>query len=398
MTSNWPRVALKETTSYFNDGNWIESKDQSGDGIRLIQTGNIGIGDYKANDHRSRFISQGTFDRLSCTEVLPGDVLVSRLPDPIGRACVVPDLGFRAITGVDCSIVRFGDSALPAFFVYYSQSAEYLDLVMSKAGGSTRQRISRSNLGEIKIPLPPLDEQKRIVAKLDEALAYLEKHTIKQREIKASYEMLFEAALQKEMNSVSGNLHLASVGDLFHTSSGGTPLKSRRDYYLNGNVPWLVSGEVSNENITKSKLYITELALTETSTKIVPKNSILIAMYGATAGQVGILRFQASTNQAVCAIHPKAGWSTEFLYYWFLSKKNYMISMAAGNAQPNISQAKIRSLQIPVFDESTQIEISTRLDQLRIQIESARTNKEKLSLDNAQLRSSILSAAFAGDF
>jgi type I restriction enzyme S subunit len=167
-SSKWSKVSLEDTTYFFADGNWIESKDQSEEGIRLVQTGNIGQGWYKANDHRSRFISQETFDRLGCTEVQTGDVLVSRLPDPIGRACIVPDLGVRIITGVDCSIIRFGENVLPAFFVYYSQSAEYLYLVNSKAGGSTRQRISRSNLGDIEIPLPDIHIQKLIVSQLDD--------------------------------------------------------------------------------------------------------------------------------------------------------------------------------------------------------------------------------------
>ena len=101
-------VQLGELAELFTDGNWIESKDQSPTGIRLIQTGNIGIGDYiDKKAERARFISEETFKRLGCTEVFPGDVLVSRLPDPVGRACAIPDLGIRMITAVDCTIIRF---------------------------------------------------------------------------------------------------------------------------------------------------------------------------------------------------------------------------------------------------------------------------------------------------
>ncbi|HRD54333.1 MAG TPA: N-6 DNA methylase [Flavobacteriales bacterium] len=165
----WEMVELGEVTSFFTDGDWIESKDQSPEGIRLIQTGNIGIGEYLERGEKARYISPETFVRLNCTQVLPGDVLVSRLPDPVGRACMIPALPGKLITGVDCSIIRFDQKKmLPGFFVGYTQSDEYLRSIQQKLTGSTRLRISRSNLGLIKIPLPPLAEQQRIVAELEE--------------------------------------------------------------------------------------------------------------------------------------------------------------------------------------------------------------------------------------
>ena len=92
----------------FVDGDWIESKDQDESGIRLIQTGNIGIGTYLNKVERARFINEDTFVRLNCTEVFPGDVLISRLPDPLARSCIVPEGLGKTITGVDCTIIRFG--------------------------------------------------------------------------------------------------------------------------------------------------------------------------------------------------------------------------------------------------------------------------------------------------
>ena len=168
VSSKWPIVPLSDLTTVLTDGDWVESKDQSPSGIRLLQTGNVGLGRFRANDNRARYISAETFERLNCTEVVAGDVLISRLPDPIGRACVIPELNERTITAVDCAVLRFKESIIPELFVYYSQSSDYLQTAEAKATGSTRQRISRSNLSQIQIPLPPLDEQKRIVAKLDE--------------------------------------------------------------------------------------------------------------------------------------------------------------------------------------------------------------------------------------
>lgn len=170
MKNGWQRKQLGDLCQVFADGDWIESKDQSPDGIRLIQTGNVGEGVFKDRGEKARYISEATFKRLRCTEVFENDCLISRLPDPVGRSCILPDTGEKMITAVDCTIVRFNPTQMiPAFFNLYSQSLDYLKAVDSVTTGTTRNRISRSNLRLVPIPVPPLPEQRRIVGLLDEA-------------------------------------------------------------------------------------------------------------------------------------------------------------------------------------------------------------------------------------
>ena len=150
------------------DGDWIESKDQSENGIRLIQTGNIGIGEYLDKSNRAKYITPETFERLKCTEVLPGDILISRLPDPIGRACIVPKTVGKAITAVDCTVVRLETSLCDTnYFVNYTQSIRYSNELSKFLAGTTRTRISRKNLEKIEIPLPSIERQRKIAAQLD---------------------------------------------------------------------------------------------------------------------------------------------------------------------------------------------------------------------------------------
>lgn len=165
---DWTHKKLREVAIYLNDGDWIESKDQSTDGIRLLQTGNIGKGVFKDKGEKAKFISPETFDRLQCSEVFSGDVLVSRLPDPIGRSCMIPKLDGRMITAVDCTILRFNSSYNPQLFVYYTGSNNYASHIQQSTTGSTRKRISRKNLANISIPVPSIEEQEAIVAELDE--------------------------------------------------------------------------------------------------------------------------------------------------------------------------------------------------------------------------------------
>ena len=170
MKSGWKTEPLGDLCEIFADGDWVESKDQSSDGVRLIQTGNVGEGFFKDRAEKARYISEATFKRLRCTEIFEGDCLISRLPDPVGRNCILPETGERMITAVDCTIVRFNpQQLLPAFFNHYSQSDDYLTTVAKECTGTTRNRISRSNLALTPIPVPPLPEQKRIVGILDEA-------------------------------------------------------------------------------------------------------------------------------------------------------------------------------------------------------------------------------------
>lgn len=179
--------SLASLCTVFADGDWIESKDQSNDGIRLIQTGNIGVGKYLDKTDKQRFISTDTFDRLKCLEIFENDVIVSRLPEPAGRACILPYSNKRRITAVDCTIIRFADYN-PILFVAYSQTKQYQDKVDMAMAGSTRQRISRKELGEIPIPVFPTIEEQNALASIfsdmDSEIEALEQKLEKTRQIK----------------------------------------------------------------------------------------------------------------------------------------------------------------------------------------------------------------------
>ena len=177
IPAHWGKMPLRSAGDgdggLFLDGDWIESKDLADEGIRYLTTGNVGPGFYK--EQGSGYISEDTFDRLNCTEVYPGDVLVSRLNAPVGRACRVPDLGERIVTSVDNVIVRPVGSVDPHFLVYLLTCGQYFQHNDTMARGTTMQRVSRTILGNIRIPLPPLEEQRQIAAHLDAECADLDR-------------------------------------------------------------------------------------------------------------------------------------------------------------------------------------------------------------------------------
>lgn len=182
-TDDWKLCKLGNMCDTFIDGDWIEAKDQSKSGIRLIQTGNIGVTEYLDKSRNKKWISEETFDRLKCKEVFPGDILISRLPEPAGRACIMPDTGTRMITAVDCTIVRTTEENDAGFLVQYLSTANYFKNVNMALAGGTRQRISRTNLSQFDILAPQsVEEQKKIgdyFSQLDSLIKFQEQEIIR---------------------------------------------------------------------------------------------------------------------------------------------------------------------------------------------------------------------------
>jgi type I restriction enzyme S subunit len=173
-------LASREARS-FTDGDWIESPYITDEGMRLLQTGNVGIGAYREQGYR--YVTEQTFRELRCSEVRPNDVLICRLAAPVGRACLAPDLGCKMITSVDVCILRPAPEVDPRFVVYFFSSKDYLDWLDGLCRGSTRDRISRSMLGALRSILPPLAEQRAIAAFLDRETGRVDRLVAKKREL-----------------------------------------------------------------------------------------------------------------------------------------------------------------------------------------------------------------------
>lgn len=281
-------------------------------------------------------------------------------------------------------------------YLYYflqTKSEESLKI----AGGAAQPNLSTEQIKNFEIPVPSISEQQQIVEKLDTAFDLIDRAKANIEKNIQNAKELFQSKLNQVFSTKGEGWEEKPLGEVCKTGSGGTPLKSHSEYYINGNIPWLVSGEVNNRTITHSKNFITQKGLDNSSARLFPKDSVLIAMYGATAGQVGILRFESASNQAVCAIFPNKNFSPDFLYYAFLFKKAELISKAVGNAQPNISQIKIKETIVPVIALNDQEKIVRQLDQLSAQTEFLQQKYQQKLANLEELRKSILEKAFKGE-
>ena len=143
----------------------------------------------------------------------------------------------------------------------------------------------------------------------------------------------------------------AKIKDAAHTYSGGTPTSTNSKYYDGGNIPWINSGELNNPIITSTTNYITEEGLNNSSAKLYPQDTVLVALYGATAGKVSLLSFEACSNQAVCGVIPQNKIMTTYIRYYLSSLYEHFITLSSGSARDNISQDTIKNTILPIPQE-----------------------------------------------
>ena len=187
------------------------------------------------------------------------------------------------------------------------------------------------------------------------------------------------------------------LGRIADTTSGGTPDKKHPEYYKNGNILWVRSGELDKGIIYDTEIKITETGLQNSSAKVFPAGTLLIALYGATIGKLAFLGKPASTNQAVCAIFQNDTVSLRYLYYYLLFFRPELIKQGIGGAQPNISQTILKKLPVHYpasLDE--QERIVARIEELFSQLDSGVETLRKTKQQLAVYRQAVLKEAFAG--
>lgn len=343
------------------------------------------------------FISEEMYNKYSKVYGVPkiGDIMVTGV-GTLGICYVIKeDLKFYFKDGNIIWLRRKNE--INTQYVEYAFKSDMVRKQIDNSIGATVGTLTIIKAKNIQIPLPPLSEQHRIVKILDEIFADVANVKENLRKNLQNSKDLFESYLHGVFSNSWKNWNWKRLGDVCNTGAGGTPLKAHREYYENGNIAWLRSGEVNKKEITKSELYITQKGFNNSSARLFTNNTVLVAMYGATAGQTGILRFKSSTNQAVCGILPNINFVPEFIYYYFTAKKNDLVNQAVGNAQPNISQIKIKNTNIPILTVSEQKSIVSKLDALSTETKKLEEiYKQKLD-DLEELKKSILKCAFNGE-
>ena len=387
----WQKKSLKDLCSIFADGDWIEKKDQSVDGIRLVQTGNIKMGYFAERQDKARYISEDTFNRLNCTEVKRGDILVSRLPDPVGRASIIPELKDKAITAVDCTIIRLKEEILPTYLNHYMQSPQYLSSIQLKVTGATRQRISRKNLGEIPIIFPSLAEQERIVAKLDAAFAEIDEAVSLAQYKIADIQSLKNALLASNLSNTKTT---EKLGDVIEVARGGSPrpIKSFITTEDDG-VNWIKIGDTKQGgkyiSTTKEKIKPSGVS----HSRYVKENDFLLSN-SMSFGRPYILKTTGCIHDGWLVLSKyQESFIADYLYYLLSSSlvQNQFESLARGSTVRNLNIELVSQVMVPILPLTEQQRVVAKLDVAYSALEMANDAMEKSKRNYQALKSAILS-------
>ena len=377
FVSNGSFASLKQNVNYYYAKNYALL-------VRLADNSN--------NFDESKFVytDKHGYDFTSKSHLHGGEIIMSNVGS-VGSVFICPDLKTPMTLAPNTILI---DTEYNRFYYYLFISPSFSSILSEIVTKTTLKKFNKTNFKKLIVRVPnSLEEQRRIVSYLDSSFKLIDE--IKNKALKSLTEAkaLFQSALAEAMEPKEGTL-MERIGDVFTTYAGGTPLKSQKDYYEGGEIPWLRSGEVCKKYISETELYITQKGMDNSSAKFYPENTVVVAMYGATAAQVGILKIKATSNQAVCGIIPHKDFIPEYVYYWFLFVQDDLASQAQGGAQPNISQIKIKNVLIPIIKKEEQKQIVSRLDNLSSKVRAMEEKYQKMVEECDALKQAMLRDVF----
>ena len=387
--------------SLFIDGDWIESKDQSNEGIRLIQTGNIGVGKFIDKPENKKWISHSTFNNLRCKELLDGDILISRLPQPAGRACIVNTNNEKWITAVDCTIVRLLDQYSNKFILQSLCTYNYFHLIDSFLAGGTRQRVSRSNLSDINIMSPKKIEQDKIGLFFEYVDNLITLHQRKLEHLNLKKKALLQKLFPKDgerypelrFPGFTDAWEQRKLSELATMNARIGWQNLRTSEFLDSGDYLLITGtDFDNGRIKYGTCHYVEKKRFDQDTKIqLSTGSILITKDG-TLGKVALveeLPKPATLNAGVFNVRVKddAVLSYKYLYHYlkapFLMK--YVTANATGGTIKHLNQSILVDFPIPITEKLEQDRIAKLLDSLELSITLHQRKLEDLQLQKKAL-------------
>ena len=352
---------------------------------RLAGVFSFGKGLFRRNPLLGSQTSYSHFNRLS-----KGQFVMSKLKAWEGAIAIVDESFDGYVLSPEFPTYTLDGSKITPSFLRLVTMQPHLwqQLAAESRGvGGRKERVHQLAVLNVSILLPPLAEQRRIVDLIAAVDAAIEAAALEREAADCAYQAILNDA-------VDGDRPTDRLAEMVEWArAGGTPSRKQADYF-GGPIPWLKSGEVADRSLLKTAETITERALAESAAWVVPTGSVLLAMYGATAGKVGFTTFPLATNQAVLAMIGKAETlDNRWLYHLLRSRSEHLKSQATGAAQPNLSKERVLSEELPRVGFAEQKNLSALLDEFLGVVDSTTE-----FIDKAQrLRSALLADLLSGD-
>ena len=328
-----------------------------------------------------KWVSEETYNTwFRSGHPIVGDILIPTV-GTIGIVSMMDEN--RGCIAQNVVALRVKSDVCGLFIYYYLKSDIVRQQLLNLNIGGVQPSIKVPHLLNLEIPLPSLEEQKRIA----EILGAIDDKIENNRRINTNLELQAQALYKQWFVDNS----TVKLGDVVKTSSGGTPSRSHMEFYV-GKYGWVKSKELNSSFITKTEETITDDAIAKSAAKLLPAKSILIAMYGATVGQYAILSQPMTCNQAVCALLPNENYPYTYLFMVAKNIKEELANKAIGSAQQNISQVIIKDIDI-----SSDIEKIKQFHKIVYPHFEVMEKNQKENETLATLRDTLLSKLVSGE-
>ncbi|MCA9158851.1 MAG: restriction endonuclease subunit S [Planctomycetales bacterium] len=401
VPKGWRRLKIRDVAN-IQTGFAFKSDWYVNDGVRLLRNANVS---QRCVDWADQVcLPDEQYDEFDAFKMQENDIVLS-----LDRPLVAAGLKVAMVTSADLPSLlvqrvarfRLSNEIDPSFLYAFLQSPLFINQIPGHDQSLGVPHISPGQVGNISIALPTRPEQKRIAnvlrTKID-SVAIAGGSAAKQLEAISLYNasllcLLFESEDAENWDN-------RPLEDIAETCSGSTPSRSNSEYFT-GDIPWIKTGELKDADINDAEERISDLALAETSLRRLPVGTLLIAMYGQgqTRGRTGLLRIEATTNQACFAILPRPDlFNTRFLQLWFRYQYSKLRAETEGRGgnQPNLNGLFLRKLRVPVPTLSVQESVVRQFENKQNEVNSAvGAAKKQLAAINA-LPAAILRQAFSG--
>ena len=379
------------------DGDWIEKKDQDVRGkVRLIQLADIGDGEFK--DKSSKYITLETAERLHCIFLEKGDILIARLPEPLGRACIFPLEG-AYITAVDIAILRIKDISInPQYIMYLINSSTFRSQIKQYESGTTRKRISRKNLEKIEFSLPNLEIQNRIVARIEELFSKLDKAVDTLKTTKEQLAVYRQAVLKDAFSDFEKKDSIRNLTMVVTSGSRGWA-----KYYSNSGALFVRIGNLTHSGIDIDFRDIQHITPPDNAegvrTRLQP-NDVLVSIT-ADLGSIGFVSEkveEAYINQHIALVRFQNPVQGRFMAWYLRSEygQKDLLKNKRGGGKLGLGLDDIRDTPVPIVDDITATEIVDKVEEQLSVCDSIEKTVDTALAQADAMRQSILKQAFEG--
>jgi len=287
----------------------------------------------------------------------------------------------------------------PQLLYWFLTSMPGLREINMQTAGSVRERLYFGSLARVTMPLPPIEEQRRIVGRIQKLKSKADEVVLLNKQSVELAVVLFYLEAKRIRKALLSEGGSRPMSEITKVCSGGTPDRSNPTFWQDGTIPWVKTGELCDDEISDTEEKITHQAVSNSGAKLFPPETVLIAMYGQgqTRGRTALLKVAATTNQACAAMLPKPTvFVSKYLQYWLRSLYHEMRTETRAGAQPNWNAGMIGRIPVVVPSLERQCRIIQHLDALEQQITRLRKLEDETSTELSALMPSVLSHAFSG--